>query len=162
MLNILKYEGYDQILKMLSALHGLMQSEALTALTITSAVFLLEKESNTNSEDIKKSESSEVQESETARNTFKKEGSYEIKLGDNICQSNALNEVSQNRKNLKAIDYDQVLVDGNLGEKLSHLIAQHGLKMDVYILENLLTFLEMVVKYGKCFYFYRVISNAET
>lgn len=120
-LNVLRNGGYSHIMKLLGALHGLMQSEAVAALTVTSAVVLLELES----ESRKKEEGTVLTDNKTTEN------------------------VEESSKAYKFSDFERVLVDGDIGEKLKHLIHQHGTKMDEHILENIFTFLEIVTKFSK-------------
>lgn len=151
MLNILRHGGYDQIMKLLGALHGLMQSEAVSALTITSALVLLEKEKCGKESNAEADEAKEVKEATNAEaeNVIKKDGNFEINLGENSCLGESVSESDGKYKNLKLVDFDVVLVEGNIGEKTKHLIVQHGGKMDEHILENVFTFLEVVVKFGE-------------
>lgn len=108
-LNILENGGYSQIIKMLGALHGLMQSESVTALTLTSAMIQLSMVSSDGTQP----------------------------------QENCDKEVPRLMK------FESVLVEGDIGEKLKHLLVQHGPNMDDHVLENVFTFLETVTKFGE-------------
>lgn len=154
MLNVLRNGGFDQILKMLGALHGLMQSEAVSALAITTALVLLEQEEKAKCMESQNAGGEEVSEEQkktevASANHVKKDGNFEIKLGQNMCHSDVVSDVDDRFRNLNLCDYDTVLVDGGLGEKLTHLIQQHGAKMDEHILENIFTLFEIVIKFGK-------------
>ncbi|KAK6642009.1 hypothetical protein RUM44_013732 [Polyplax serrata] len=119
-LNALRNGSYTHILKLLGALHGLMQSEAVSALTVTSAIVLLELE---RSKHLEKNGEPDEEDQET--------------------------KVEQDLEKAEFSDFERVLVSGEIGEKLKHLIMQHGVKMDEHILENIFTFLEIVTKFGK-------------
>lgn len=121
-LNVLRNGGYTHIMKLLGALHGLMQSEAVSALTVTSAVVLIELENDSKHKEEMPSQANVPNEEKIA--------------GGNL-------------KNLKFSDFEMVLIEGDVGEKLKHLIIQHGVKMDEHILENIFTFLEIVTKFGE-------------
>ncbi|KAL0266850.1 UNVERIFIED_CONTAM: hypothetical protein PYX00_009288 [Menopon gallinae] len=108
-LNILENGGYSQIMKMLGALHGLMQSESVTALTMTSAIIQLWMAS---------SDGTQPQEE---------------------CD----------KEMARLLNFESILVEGDVGEKLKHLLLQHGANMDENVLENVFTFLETVTKFGK-------------
>ena len=134
-MNVLRNGGYTHIIKLLGALHGLMQSEAISALTITSAVVLLELENKNKSEKEKEKENTTTDSDENPE--------------DEKTINEQLEEGEENLKNAKFSDFEYLLVRGNIGEKLKHLIMQHGVKMDERILENIFTFLEIVTKFGE-------------